>query len=148
MLVYCYTWGLFHKTSLPNKPGLFQLVCLIISWFGSKYVRLTEINLAFLVNLFYETAPCCHTFVNKYNLSSHWGLQYCHLSSFKYHYTASEVKGSTFGFINNLSLNTSNTLKPKYFIHSSTAGGMAAFARPKATDPSLPSPRSPESYAT
>ncbi len=20
------TWGLFHKTSLPNKPGLFQLV--------------------------------------------------------------------------------------------------------------------------
>ncbi len=21
------SWGLFHKTSLPNKPGLFQLVC-------------------------------------------------------------------------------------------------------------------------
>ncbi len=28
--------GLFHKTSLPNKPGLFQLVWLIVSWFGSK----------------------------------------------------------------------------------------------------------------
>uniref|UniRef100_A0A671QDN4 Chromosome 19 open reading frame 12 n=1 Tax=Sinocyclocheilus anshuiensis TaxID=1608454 RepID=A0A671QDN4_9TELE len=23
---YNFTWGLFHKTSLPNKPGLFQLV--------------------------------------------------------------------------------------------------------------------------
>ncbi len=29
-------WGLFHKTSLPNKPGLFQLVWLFVSWFGSK----------------------------------------------------------------------------------------------------------------
>ncbi len=30
------SWGLFHKTSLPNKPGLFQLVWLIVWWFGSK----------------------------------------------------------------------------------------------------------------
>ncbi len=30
-LVYSYTWGLFHKTSLPNKPGLFQLVWLILN---------------------------------------------------------------------------------------------------------------------
>ncbi len=27
--------GLFHKTSLPNKPGLFQLVWLIVKLFGS-----------------------------------------------------------------------------------------------------------------
>ncbi len=29
------TWWLFHKTSLPNKPGLFQLVWLIVNviWF-------------------------------------------------------------------------------------------------------------------
>ncbi len=50
--------GLFHKKkkSLPNKPGLFKLVWHIlnqISW----QVRLTEIILAYLVNLFYETGP-------------------------------------------------------------------------------------------
>ncbi len=28
-------WGPFHKTSLPNKPCLFQLVWLIVKWFGS-----------------------------------------------------------------------------------------------------------------
>ncbi len=31
-----YSRGPFHKTSLTNKPGLFQLVWLIVSWFGSK----------------------------------------------------------------------------------------------------------------
>ncbi len=36
----CIFWlltpcGLFHKTSLPNRPGLFQLVRLIVKWFGS-----------------------------------------------------------------------------------------------------------------
>ncbi len=49
------TWGLFHKTSLPNKPGLFQLVWLILNQIN--WVRLSEINLAYLVNLFYETGP-------------------------------------------------------------------------------------------
>ncbi len=48
-------WGLFHKTSLPNKPGLFQLVWLILNQINWQYVRLTEINLAYLVNLIYET---------------------------------------------------------------------------------------------
>ncbi len=28
-------WDLFHKTSFPNRPGLFQLVWLIVKWFGS-----------------------------------------------------------------------------------------------------------------
>ncbi len=27
--------GLFHKTSLPNRPGLFHLVWLTVKWFGS-----------------------------------------------------------------------------------------------------------------
>ncbi len=49
------TWGLSHKTSLPNKPGLFQLVWLILNQIN--WVRLSEINLAYLVNLFYETGP-------------------------------------------------------------------------------------------
>lgn len=52
-----HLWGLFHKTSLPNKTGLFQLVWLIVTWFGSKWVSLTELSLAYLVNLLYETAP-------------------------------------------------------------------------------------------
>ncbi len=35
----CVFWlltprGLFHKTSLPNRPGLFQLVWLSVKWFG------------------------------------------------------------------------------------------------------------------
>ncbi len=46
-IVSNYSRGQFHKTSLPNKPGLFQLVWLILNQ--------TEINLAYLVNLFYET---------------------------------------------------------------------------------------------
>ncbi len=28
--------GLFHKTSLPSKPGLFQLFWLIVTWFGFR----------------------------------------------------------------------------------------------------------------
>ncbi len=28
--------GRFHKTSLPNKPGLFQLFWLIVTWFGFR----------------------------------------------------------------------------------------------------------------
>ncbi len=27
-------WDLFHKASLPNRPGLFQLVWLIVKWFN------------------------------------------------------------------------------------------------------------------
>ncbi len=50
-------WGLFHKTNLPNKPGLFQFVWLILNQIKWQYIRLTEINLAYLVNLFYEIAP-------------------------------------------------------------------------------------------
>ncbi len=47
--------GLFHKTNLPNKSGLF-LVSL--TYFEPNWqIRLTEINLACLVNLFYETGP-------------------------------------------------------------------------------------------
>ncbi len=44
--------GLFHKTSLPNKPGLFQLVWLILNKIIWQQVRLTEINLAYLINFF------------------------------------------------------------------------------------------------
>ncbi len=36
----------FHKTSLPNKPGLFQLVWLIMNQINWQEVRLSEINLA------------------------------------------------------------------------------------------------------
>ncbi len=28
-------WGLFQKTRLSNRPGLFQLVWLAVKWFGS-----------------------------------------------------------------------------------------------------------------
>uniref|UniRef100_A0A0E9XNX8 Uncharacterized protein n=1 Tax=Anguilla anguilla TaxID=7936 RepID=A0A0E9XNX8_ANGAN len=38
--------------------------------------------------------------------------------------------------------------KPKYFIHSSTAGGMAALALLRTSEPSPLPPRSPVSYAT
>ncbi len=51
------TQGLFHKTRLPNKPGLFQLVWLIFNQINWQQIRLTEINLAYLVNVFYETGP-------------------------------------------------------------------------------------------
>lgn len=32
----CSLGCVFHKTSLPDKPGLLQLVWHIVSWFGSK----------------------------------------------------------------------------------------------------------------
>ncbi len=34
--LFYFSRGLFHKTSLPNKPGLIKLVSHIVSWFGSK----------------------------------------------------------------------------------------------------------------
>ncbi len=43
------------KKGLPNKPGLFQLVWHILNQISWQEVRLTEISLAYLVNLFYET---------------------------------------------------------------------------------------------
>ncbi len=47
----CVFWlltprGLFHKTSLPNRPGLFQLDWLTVKWFGSHKANLTKINLS------------------------------------------------------------------------------------------------------
>ncbi len=50
----CESRGLFHKISLPNKPGLFQLVWLILNQINWQQVRVNEINLAYLVKLFYE----------------------------------------------------------------------------------------------
>ncbi len=39
-VIECVFWllmsrGLFHKTSLLNRPGLFRVVWLIVKWFGS-----------------------------------------------------------------------------------------------------------------
>ncbi len=36
VVVFLGTMGLFHETSLPNKPGLFQLVWFIVTWFGFR----------------------------------------------------------------------------------------------------------------
>ncbi len=45
------TRGLFHKTSLSNKPGLFQWVWIILNQINWQKVRLTEINLAWMMKM-------------------------------------------------------------------------------------------------
>ncbi len=49
LLFISNTRGLFHKTSLPNKPGLFQLFGLIVKCFGSSkqiYYSSSSVTLA------------------------------------------------------------------------------------------------------
>ncbi len=49
-----WSWGRFHKTSLPNKP-------VILTYFEPNQLTICQttwlFHLAYLVNLFYETGP-------------------------------------------------------------------------------------------
>lgn len=54
----------------------------------------------------------------------------------------------TFSYLMIRTMNLISTSRPKYFIHSSMAGGMAALAFPRASDPCSLLPNRPESQAT